>query len=214
MKRFFILVTMLFQLLSFVQAQQANEFGIKTGLSSSYLSMDTTGSGQTFDTKKVGGFYIGLFADLYQQDAFSAVASFGFIEKGGYEAQEIKNTSGLVIGQQKIDYVLRYASLAVEGKLKIKLEEVPNLYPYIAVGPRIDYLLSHTTSLDYSISTLIAGANIGFGFDYDFPNVSALIEFRKLYNFSKNLSKQANVTIQDNTFYIAIGLKYPLRKKI
>lgn len=194
------------------QAQRLKELGIKTGIATSYLKMDTSNSGITVKTQNYGGFYMQLFGDVLQERAFSITASAGFYEKGGMENKEIKNNAGRVIGISRIFYPFRYVNLTAEGKLKANIG-ADHLFPYVIFGPRLDFLVSSPGNLNYMIHTKEIGANLGAGFDYDFPKISVLFEAKRLYTLGASLSSREGTTIKDHTYVISIGLKYLIKPK-
>jgi hypothetical protein len=190
----------------FCNAQFLPEFGIKTGFSGSKLLIDTTGQQQ--ETETVGGFYVTGFCELYRTNGFNLMASAGFIEKGGLSIFDITNSQGTKIGETKTYYNFQYITLAGYGKLKGKLKEVPNLYPYILLGLRLDLLQSEPSTLDYNFSNTNFGGLAGFGVDYDFEKVSAFLEFQRNLNLTSNLTNNSGVTVIDKTFVICLGLKF------
>lgn len=192
-------------------AQHTGTFGIKTGFSGSKLVFDTLGTGLQQTTQTQGGFYIAFFKDIYHNKGFSFLPSLGFIEKGGFNDIDIKNNQGITIKEERVYYHLGYINLSLYGKLSTKLD-IPYLYPYLLFGPRIDFLQSHSSNLNYNLRKTEFGGIIGFGIDYDFPKVAVLAEFQRMLNLSPNLSANPTNKLNDKTFVVAIGLKYVLKK--
>jgi hypothetical protein len=87
--------------------------------------------------------------------------------------------------------------------------EYDNIAPYLALGPRIEYLLSHPESVVYDQfnklelgGTIAAGVQVSLGFT---PELLAEISFDS--NFT-HAFKNENVTVNNRSFSFLVGVLF------
>ena len=104
------------------------------------------------------------------------------------------------LGNKDIEYRLNYISIPILAKLRI---ETPMIVPYLAIGPRVEYLVSYPSSVVYDdfkkmevTGTVAVGVELSLGL---FPRF--LLEAD--YNTSlTNSFNNGGLIVSDNSFEI------------
>jgi hypothetical protein len=115
------------------------------------------------------------------------------------------NPNGYIeTGMMDIKYRLNYISVPILAKLRI---ETPMFVPYLAIGPRLEYLVSYPSSVVYDdfkkmevTGTVAIGVELSLGF---FPRL--LLEAN--YNTSlMNSYNKGSLIVSDNSMEILCGV--------
>jgi len=136
----------------------------------------------------------------------------GFYQKGALDEY---TSEGKVVGSYKwnLDY------FTIDTKLKAKIR-FKNLYPYLLVGPRFDYLLRFSSEFNEydqlaKLNKINYGLRGGIGVQYLIDNFIVGIGWEKNYNFNPIVDNNGEnirpeFTIDDKTmiFKCEIGFRF------
>jgi hypothetical protein len=187
---------------------------IQVGTSLSSLDWKLNTWGSQF-SKTLVGFSGSIGIDYFAKKNFNLSSNLGFLTKGGVEKTGLTDASGFptdeeIVRQAKLNYV----SFNTCIDLKYPLKEA--FIPYLSVGPRIDYLISHSKEFDIVDHKNISyGLVIGAGIKYDISKVQFGLRGDYFLNFNKIAEWQAQPgnlggQITDKTILISLTIGYKL----
>jgi len=198
---------------SIAQAQILRAYGLKAGFIlaeqrwhySPQSGIDASGIGP------VWGFDTGGFVEFFNFPNFSLLTELRYLQRGRtvtVNGVKVADTpQGYIdLGQQEIQQRFEYISIPVLVKIRFGNERVT---PYVALGPRLEYLISYPSSSVYDqfnkfelAASVAAGTAINFGIK---PRL--LCEFH--YSQSINNSfKNEFVTVNNRSLSFLIGLEF------
>jgi hypothetical protein len=146
--------------------------------------------------KYIFGFNGSVFAELFEYDYTSVISELQFNQKGTVE----KGTSN----RNKMNY------LCFNNFFKIRYD-LPSMYPYILMGPRVEYLLSQGISspiITDNFRKLHVTASVGAG--VEFVGYSRLRFFTEAH-FNPDVMrsyKHSDLAIRAKAFELRVGLKF------
>jgi hypothetical protein len=194
-----ISVLLLWLLSNISHSQAFYSYGFKTGLASSYLA-ETETIGYSYTTGSRFGVIAGVFSEFFKAKGFSVMAEINFEQKGGNDLFYSNPSPSL----------LNLLSVPILAKLTFQ----PNkFHPYIALGPRADFLLSKSNgSTDYkNINPINFGISVSVGFEIDISHKTSLLTEAA---FSPDLTTWGytggmhDYTVRNMSFEFRLGLKF------
>jgi hypothetical protein len=158
----------------------------------------------------ISGISGGAFIEFLDIPYFSLLTKVQYMQKGRTISVmgtmvSLADPNGYIdVGMVDIKYRLNYISVPILAKLRI---ETPMFVPYIAIGPRLEYLISHPSSAVYDnfkkmeiTGTVAVGVELSLGF---VPRL--LLEAD--YNTSlTNSFDNGNLVVSDNSIEILCGI--------
>jgi hypothetical protein len=213
MKKVLLLISFLTSTFGFAQIR---EIGLKTGITNSLITINTTdpnGNKTKYNTTTGQSFYAQLYTQFYNYQNFSLQGGFGLIEKNSNYAYKVR--VGNIGDSATINTLVETRSFFVEldAKLKLLIPELPNVVPYFLVGPQFSFLNKQSNTIPFSLSSNQLQGNIGFGADIDFKKIHVFAEYNRLLNFNNNYSEDANYDYYEKTGMFLIGLKFLIKPK-
>lgn len=215
MKRLGLLITGLtFSILSYGQVIK-----IQGGTSLSKLDWQISGLdlGQ-YNEPLVGYvFFIGL--DYLDKEYFNLSSSCGLIRKGGKDEELIVAPSEELSGETMIEKaILDYFSVNTMIDLKYPVKET--FLPFISIGPRLDYLVNNSKTLDsldeiHGLNVLSLGLTLGCGVKYELLKFQIGLRTDYYLNFTKIADWSASSLnidgeVNNNMFSISLTFGYKL----
>ncbi len=182
----------------FIKAEQQWDYSPQSGIHASGIGL-------------IWGFDGGAFIELFNFQNFSLLTELHYIQKGRtvtvIATAAADNPQGYIdLGPEEIKQRFEYISIPVLAKLRIENDMVT---PYIALGPRLEYLVAHPPSPVYDKFNKIelavtgaAGVELYFGFTPKF-----LFEV----NYSLDLTnsyKNENVTVNNRSISFLFGAEF------
>lgn len=189
-------------------AQFVRGYGIKLGATVSQQDWNYNSTMiSSFDANKTG-FNAGVFAELLDIPVVSVVAELNYVQKGFKD--EIPETTfdnpegtGRLITQ---DASINYLNISALAKIRYSLGVVS---PYLAIGPKFDYQLSKSSSLNdlKDINKDRLGLKVGIGSEFNLVMVTLLAEFMYDADF-KELYDNQNLNIKTHSFDFRVGILF------
>lgn len=213
MKKIVIIVLLL---LNCVCEAQVREIGLKTGITNSLIninSIDASGNKTSYKTATGQSFYAQLYTQFYNYQNFSLQGGLGIIEKNSDYQYKIR--VGNIGDSVQINTLVETRAFFVEfdAKLKLLIPELPNVIPYLLVGPQLSFLNEQSPTIPFTLASSQIQGNIGIGADIDFKKIHVFAEYNRLLNFNNNYSEDANYEYSEKTGIFLIGLKFLIKPK-
>jgi hypothetical protein len=210
----FIIVTAFFMVMgiSASDAQLIRTFGLNVGYIHAKQNWDYSpqfGSDPHM-SGTISGIGGGAFVEFLDIPYFGLLTKVQYIQKGrtisvmGTMVSSTNPNGYIETGMMDIKYRLNYISVPILAKLRI---ETPMFVPYLAIGPRLEYLVSYPSSVVYDdfkkmevTGTVAIGVELSLGF---FPRL--LLEAN--YNTSlMNSYNKGSLIVSDNSMEILCGV--------
>jgi hypothetical protein len=193
-------------------AQIIDRIGVKYGVTVSDLDWTFSESSifqADFAPEKTIGFFSAVSVDFLAHKYWEISSSLGFYQKGG------EWHSDPFVNKWHLDY------LTVDTQIKAKYP-IQRLSPYISAGPRLDYLVRHSSEFDEyhsaswgymnALNAFNTGLRYGFGFDYRLKNVALNLGFSNNVSFNaviendlKSGDIQNPTCVRDKTMIFHLG---------
>ncbi len=180
------------------KAQFVNSIGLTAGVSAGNQKFFFKDPAAISQKKYTFGFNASFFAEFFSHDYTRWVSELQYNQKGSIDKQFDQNYPN------KLQYI------SWNNYLKIRYE-MYSIIPYVLVGPRLDYMLSQSTTsptIVSNFSKLNMSAGLGGGIEFvSFSNFKFLVE--AFYNPD---IAPAYVTpdlhVKNKNIELRIGLKY------
>lgn len=192
---------------------------IQAGISISSLDWKIMNGGvKVYDQKIIGqSIFIGL--DYFRKKYFNLSSNIGTIKKGGSSEVQYTDALGNPLNTEKQKATLDYLSFNTTVDLKYPING--KIFPFLSVGPRVDYLLSNsyyfsTLKNNDELNKLSYGLNLGAGIKYQFLRFQIGIRGDYLLNLNK-ISEYNNSNgtpageVKDKTFLVNAILGFKLK---
>lgn len=169
------------------QAQMISNYGVKMAFTRSMFDIE-----DNFTTWR-SGFNVAVYAEKDIFDFMSFLFQLEYSQKGYIFEQVETNEVGTEIQDVRANTRLDYISVPLFIEIKYPTQK---LIPFIAIGPRFDYLTninkgefrfkSVTVADDFAdyLKSYVFGGSISFGFQMPALRNNFRIEFRYNYDFS------------------------------
>jgi hypothetical protein len=195
---------------------QVREIGLKTGITNSIIninSIDASGNKKSYNTSTGQSFYAQLYTQFYNYQNFSLQGGLGIIEKNSDYQYKIR--VGNIGDSVQFNTLLETRAFFVEfdAKLKLLIPELPNVIPYLLVGPQLSFLNKQSPTIPFTLASTQIQGNVGIGADIDFKKINVFAEYNRLLNFNNNYSEDANYEYSEKTGIFLIGLKFLIKPK-
>jgi hypothetical protein len=195
---------------------QVREIGLKTGITNSIIninSIDASGNKKSYNTSTGQSFYAQLYTQFYNYQNFSLQGGLGIIEKNSDYQYKIR--VGNIGDSVQFNTLLETRAVFVEfdAKLKLLIPELPNVIPYLLVGPQLSFLNKQSPTIPFTLASTQIQGNVGIGTDIDFKKINVFAEYNRLLNFNNNYSEDANYEYSEKTGIFLIGLKFLIKPK-
>jgi hypothetical protein len=195
---------------------QVREIGLKTGITNSIIninSIDASGNKKSYNTSTGQSFYAQLYTQFYNYQNFSLQGGLGIIEKNSDYQYKIR--VGNIGDSVQFNTLLETRAVFVEfdAKLKLLIPELPNVIPYLLVGPQLSFLNKQSPTIPFTLASTQIQGNVGIGADIDFKKINVFAEYNRLLNFNNNYSEDANYEYSEKTGIFLIGLKFLIKPK-
>jgi opacity protein-like surface antigen len=233
----FILLILLITVFTSVNSQTLFADG---GMSVSRLSLKVTPSYpglediyNDFFNQSIFGYSYNVGAKYRDRKYFNMYSMAGIIKKAGkrtinindYEVGVIQNINihNFGITQFTVKGELQYVIFSTGVDFKYPVND--RFYPYIRIGPHIDYLLDFTNNIEQFIgdqqkelNAVQAGLLFGAGLAYKFNRFEIelksayLLNFLKIYERKEPSLSKPSVEFDDKTFIFNLGVGFNLQK--
>jgi len=197
---------------SFADAQLVRTYGLNIGYVHAKQNWDYSpqfGSDPHM-SGTISGISGGAFVEFLDIPYFSLLTKVQYIQKGrtisvmGTMVSPTDPNGYIETGMMDIKYRLNYISVPILAKLRI---ETPLFVPYLAIGPRLEYLVSYPSSVVYNnfkkkevTGTIAVGAELSLGF---MPKILLEVD----YNTSLTNSYDNGIlTVSDNSVEVVCGI--------
>lgn len=214
MKNILVIITLILTLtVTIAQAQFLRAYGIKAGVVRAEQKWDY--SPQTgLDASGINpiwGVDAGVFAEFFDCKNFSLLTELHYVQKGSTYTitgtEPADNAQGYIeTGKEDIKERCNYLSIPVMAKLRL---ETGKITPYIAVGPRLEFLISHPSSAVFDqlkkaevAATASAGLEVDAGFT---PHL--LCEVSYTLGLTDSF-KNDYLTVKNRSLSLLIGVQF------
>jgi Outer membrane protein beta-barrel domain len=198
--------------ISFTDAQIVRTYGLNIGYIHAKQNWDYSpqfGSDPHM-SGTISGIGGGAFMEFLAIPYFGLLTKIQYIQKGriisvmGTMVSSTNPNGYIETGMMDIKYRLNYISVPILAKLRI---ETPMFVPYLAIGPRLEYLVSYPSSVVYDdfkkmevTGTVAVGMELSLG-------VMPKILFEADYNTSlTNSFNNGILTVSDNSVEVLCGI--------
>jgi hypothetical protein len=198
--------------ISISNAQLIRTFGFNVGYAHAKQNWNYSAQLESdpHNTGTISGISGGAFVEFLDIPYFSLLTKVQYIQKGrtisvmGTMVSSTNPNGYIETGMMDIKYRLNYISVPILAKLRI---ETLMCVPYLAIGPRLEYLVSYPSSVVYDdfkkmevTGTVAIGVELSLGF---FPRL--LLEAN--YNTSlMNSYNKGSLIVSDNSMEILCGV--------
>ena len=193
---------------------------LQVGTSISNLDWKIGDRDNPFFDQSLVGYSIFFGLDYKDKKYYNLSSNIGFLTKGGMEDDYIgPDPEDPNFISDRIDKAkLNYLSINTVVDFKYPIKKV--LTPFISVGPRFDYLVSHNETIDWldeELNNYNFGLLLGGGLKYDFSKIQIGLRSDYYLNFNNIAEWKANSNgapgskINDKTFTINLTLGYKLK---
>lgn len=208
---FFILPVALSSFLFFsdISAQGKLAYGVKSGISFSkqnirydFLGGDFRGN---LPTSSKAGASIGIMTEVSMSASTALLVEIRYVQKGTRHQIFATNERGEFLGIWEATEKADYISLPV---LFQKQFRAANAMPYLAAGPRLDYLIMKSAQPGYTqLKSYDFGVSIALGTELPIsPTLNSIFELRYNHSFA-DASKADAVVVRNQSFEFLVGLK-------
>jgi hypothetical protein len=230
--RFILLFTFIFCLSKASNAQTVFADG---GMSVSRLSLKLTPSFTGFDdlfNQRVQGYSFNLGLKYRDRKYYNMYSLVGIIKKGGKETVHIHQVDTAYLsdlpelGITKFTVIGELQYLIFSTGVDIKYPVGESFYPYLRIGPRVDYLLEMSNNIEQFIgdqqdelNAVQAGLFLGAGMAYKIRRfeielkTAYLLNFLKIYERKEPSLSKPSVEFDDRTWIFNLGVSFNLKKK-
>jgi hypothetical protein len=216
MKRY-IVALYLFFLIPFSFGQTLK---IQTGISISKLFFDNSLTKESDFNNKVNSFTGLIGVEYLNFKYFNLSSNIGYNKKGGKEVFEVIDPEGNSLGNKEV--IIRLDYLTLNTTINFKLPIKNKLFPFIEIGPRIDYLFSYSDDVNFikgfedndKLNKVIYGAIVGGGLKYSLHRFQIGLVAEYYLNFNKMADYSAldiNIELYDRTYTLNLLLGYKLK---
>lgn len=206
MKRMGISMVLILFCFSSAYAKLINGYGLKTGVVIANQDFDHT-YGFFDDTKNRTGFDFGVYMEWFNLLFLSMLIEAHYVQKGMIEEVPRTNEFGDPISPIKHNNRVDYLSIPILAKITFETKHVS---PYLAIGPRFDFLLDYKSkilkTLYKELKDMDTGGTIGIGVESKTEPLKMLLEFRYSPDFT-NAYKTDLLKVKNNSFEILFGLR-------
>lgn len=191
---------------------------IKGGISISKLNWEVGPFDFSTNTKPLIGYSFFAGIDFLNRNYFFISSDFGLIRKGTNGVAEFVSQNGQFTDEISEKIKLDYLTLNTTINVKYPVEN--KLFPYVSIGPRIDYLVNYSDGNENKNDHILEinyGLILGGGIKYSLSKIQVGISTKYNVNFNqiaKWPAEDRNIggSIKDNTFIVLINVGYKLKK--
>ena len=188
---------------------------IQVGISNSSLDWELGNNSFKIYDEKITGHSIFIGLDYLEKKYFNLSSNIGIISKGGSGFRFYVDPFGMPLISTNEKATIDYLSFNNTIDIKFPIKE--KIFPFLSIGPRIDYLISSNNNFkynttNYTLNKFSLGLNMGAGIKYQFSRFQIGVRGDYLVNLNKisdynNFSRTQE--IKDNTFLVntVIGIK-------
>lgn len=193
---------------------------LQSGLSVSKLNWQINNSSQILFNDYYTGvtFFAGL--NYLEKEYFNLSSNIGLIKKGGSMTSNIYDQNGLAMGQKTEEAFLNYISVNTSAEFQLPIKAL--VFPFISVGPRIDFLTNYNAPVNdlsniNALNKVSTGLLLGAGLRFDISNFQVGLRSDYYLNFNDiaswpTSSNNVGGKVTDNTFTVNISLGYHLNR--
>ncbi len=193
-----------------LSAQLRPTFGVKFGVT--YAGEQFEGSWVFASKQRIPGFAVAAFAEWFNTTRFSLISQIELTQRG--TIVDIFSTQGDGGGRRvalhDVHNHLHYLSVSILPKLSFSENR---FVPYLLVGPRLDYLLWHSSDyqffdgMDAEFKNPIVGGSAGIGWiSGSLLPITLVAEIR--YNFDILLASRPDNDIHNDAIDLWIGFAF------
>lgn len=211
------------------------------GMSASRLKLKVTPSYpgledvmNDFFNQTITGYSINVGAKYRKRKYYNMYSMAGIVKKAGKRNINLSDYPNIGVIQNINVYDFGITKYTVKGELQylvfstgvdVKYPLGDKFYPFIRLGPHIDYLLDFTNNIEQFIgdqqqelNAVQAGLLMGAGMAYKINRFeielksSYLLNFLKIYERKEPTLSKPSVEFNDNTFIFNLGLGFDLKK--
>ena len=148
---------------------------------------------------------------------YSLSSSIGYVRKGGKQALVFTDPYGMPLQGEKATAAFDY--ITINTTLDIKYPASKKIYPFISMGPRLDFHFHNTAIVEDlndhdEINKLVPGLITGAGVKYDMRKIQLGIRGTYLVNFipiaEYNNANGTKAEVKDKTFLINLTVGFRL----
>ncbi len=212
------IVSIVFVLFTCTSNAQIREIGLKTGVTNTIINikpLDASGgiTPTLYNTDYGQSFYAQLYTQFYNYQNFSLQGGVGIIEKNSDYQYKVR--VGNIGDSVTINSLVETRSFFLEfnAKLKILIPELPNVVPYMLIGPQLSFLNKQSPTIPFTLAKTQVNGVLGVGTDIDLKKIHVFAEYNRLLNFGSNFSRDANYEFTEKTGTFLIGLKFLINPK-
>jgi hypothetical protein len=116
--------------------------------------------------------FVGLYGEFFGRKSFSTCAEISYHNTSYTFQYDMKNSTGDIIGTNKINSTVQYISILVQEKIKYGKKKGPNIY--LKAGPRVEFQIKKNIDKDFqnvfnNAKTVIFGYTLTGGTAWNFP---------------------------------------------
>ncbi len=216
MKKLIIIYAVLLLTSGFSYAQILK---LQAGTSLSKLDWTVNNMNVAPYNKTMVGYSLFAGMDYLDKKFFNLSSNLGFLRKGGQSKTTLTNADGVAVEtiteKAKLDYI------SINTMIDLKYPITDKIIPFVSVGPRFDYLLSHSSQFDglksmNELNSTSIGLNLGGGLKYNLSKIQIGLRADYYLNFSKIADWPAQTgnlggQIKDRTMLINLTIGYKLK---
>lgn len=200
-----------------VQAQALKSVGVKSGMAFSNQTWDY----QLFGFKQQYDYQSSLPASLQAEwglgSKFSLITEIGYLQKG-YQRQMSLSTVEQPEGTGTVRVSTQFNNVYFSPQLQFN-QQLKAFTAYAFAGPRIDYLVSYSSSGDLlsliasEIEELRYGLTYGLGLQYNFARFGISTDFTHFYDLQPLINMetqngQGSLVVRNQVFALRFGLHF------
>lgn len=200
-----------------VQAQALKSVGVKSGMAFSNQSWDYQSIGLQLQYDYQSSLPASLQAAWGLGSKFSLITEIGFLQKG-YQRQMAAFTISEPDGTGEIQVNTRFNNLYFSPQLQFN-QKFSAFTAYAFAGPRVDYLISHSSTGDLlsliepEFEGLRYGLNYGLGLQYNFEHFGISADFTHFYDLQPLIDIEAGngnggLEVRNQVFALRFGLHF------
>lgn len=188
---------------------------IQVGNSNSSLDWKLGNNSYKIYDEKIKGHSLFIGLDYLEKKYFNLSSNFGIIIKGGSGFRFYVDPMGMPLISSNEKATIDYLSFNNTVDIKYPIKE--KIFPFLSIGPRVDYLISSNnnfkyTTTNYTLNKFSWGLNMGAGIKYQFSRFQIgvrgdyLVKLNKISDYD-NFSRTQE--IKDKTFLVnaIVGFK-------
>ena len=213
-------IVLIILLLLFSSTIFSQTLKLRIGSSFSKLNWENSITQDVMYDNTIIGLDVSLEVDYLNFKYFNLSSGIGFIQKGGKDSiyiAGIQNPEGTL---SKVKTTLHYLTVNTTFQAKIPIKDF--ISPFLAVGPRLDYLISYKEDASLikgfenygELNKFIFGLVVGGGINFHIKKIQLGIVFDYYFNFNRlvdyTLDNGASNKIYDRTYTLNISIGYKL----